>query len=399
VSHINRRRKVINKVGVSSLKLKVTAIVNALKWLTEQLETANLQQNEEPAPMGTVGVPGRFEVRKLNGQTIVSNISSLAAEQVNGCLLTRCVTKEIFPFQKFLILDSELDFGARLQKQICYKLTVTYDVRGYWEHNQEKVRAKLTKKRNNVTKAIRKKMIGKSKSSGVWGSQSWFILMSLFCAALHRRGDMKSLANIKKLRANKDTYYWLMNNFAPLVVGAETFKKQVKKVPPTVWCTASSKAFTVLCLENYYNNAQDIATNSNGIRKPLWTSEGWGARRNQGWSKMATEKFNSYCRLVAANWVKETSKKIDRVPGREKNQKWTRQKKVSRNKKKQGRIEKLVGMWLMLMNGVMKRPQKKCIVQAEKAQRVTGRMNWYKKRRTVAYIKNKTNREPSKEKE
>ena len=112
--------------------------------------------------MSTVGgVPGRFEVRRQNGQTIISDISSMAAEQANGCLLTRCITKEIFPFQKFIILDSELDFGARLQKRICYKLTVSYDTRGYWENNREKVRAKLTKKRNNVTEAIRKKMIGK----------------------------------------------------------------------------------------------------------------------------------------------------------------------------------------------------------------------------------------------
>jgi hypothetical protein len=135
--------------------------------------------------------------------------------------------------------------------------------------------------------------------------------MSVFHAALHRRGDMKSLVNIKKLRAHKDTYYWLLNNFAPLVAGAETFKKQVKKVLPTVWCTASSEAFMVLCLENYYSNVQDIATNSNGVRKPLWTSEGRGARRNQGWSQTGIEKFDSYCRLVTANRVKDASKKID----------------------------------------------------------------------------------------
>ena len=65
-----------------------------------------------------------------------------------------------------------------------------------------------------------------------------------------------------------------------------------------------------------------------------------------------------------------------------------------------GRIKKLVGTWLMLMNGVMKRPQ--YMVQTEKPQRVEGkakekrRMN--KIRTKATYFKHKTNRESSKEK-
>jgi hypothetical protein len=104
-------------------------------------------------------------------------------------------------------------------------------------------------------------------------------------------------------------YDWIMNNSAPLVADAKTYKTQVKKVLANVWCTASSKAFTVLCLENYYNNLQDIATNSTNIRKPLWTSEGCGARRNQGWSQARIEKFDAYCKLVAVNPVKEDTNK------------------------------------------------------------------------------------------
>jgi hypothetical protein len=117
--------------------------------------------------------PGRFNngrirgetfdvVTNSKGQTVVSDITSLAEEQTRSCLLTRCITKDVFPYYKFILLDSELDYGGRLQKRICGKLSVARDQQSsYWEMNREKVRMKLTRKRNNVTEAIRKKMTGK----------------------------------------------------------------------------------------------------------------------------------------------------------------------------------------------------------------------------------------------
>ena len=89
---------------------------------------------------------------------MVSDITSLAKEQARSCLLTQCITKEVFPYYKFILLESELDYGGRLQKRVCAKLCVTHDPAGYWEMNREKVRTKLTRKRNNVMEAIRKKM-------------------------------------------------------------------------------------------------------------------------------------------------------------------------------------------------------------------------------------------------
>lgn len=107
------------------------------------------------------GTADRFEVQTVHGQTVVSEVSSLALEQGNICLLTRCITRNIFPFQKFILLDSELEFGGRLQKRVCNKLNVRHDPQGYWDSNRERVRVKLTKKRNNVTELIRKKMESK----------------------------------------------------------------------------------------------------------------------------------------------------------------------------------------------------------------------------------------------
>jgi hypothetical protein len=96
------------------------------------------------------------------GQTVVSDITSLAKEQARSCLLTQCITKEVFPYYKFILLDSELNFGGRLQERVCSKLNVTHDQSRYWEMNRERVRTKLTRKRNNVTEAVRKKMTGTS---------------------------------------------------------------------------------------------------------------------------------------------------------------------------------------------------------------------------------------------
>jgi hypothetical protein len=94
----------------------------------------------------------------MREQTVVSNITSLVEEQAKLCLLTCCITKEVFPYYKFILLNSDLDYGGHLQKRVCCKLSVTQDQAGYWEMNREKVCTKLTRKRNNVTEAIHKKM-------------------------------------------------------------------------------------------------------------------------------------------------------------------------------------------------------------------------------------------------
>jgi hypothetical protein len=74
--------------------------------------------------------------------------SSLAEVQARLCLL---ITNNIFLFQQFILLGSELDFGRQLQQRNCYKFNVIHDPKCYWEINREPVWVKMTKKRNNVT--------------------------------------------------------------------------------------------------------------------------------------------------------------------------------------------------------------------------------------------------------
>jgi hypothetical protein len=121
------------------------------------------EEDASQADIGSVSVANtmqRFNVQTFGGKTVVSDLSSMAQEHAQQCLLTRCITRKVFPYKKFITLDSELDFGGTLQKRICYKLNVRHDPEGYWERNRESVRVKLMKKRNNTTESIRKKMEG-----------------------------------------------------------------------------------------------------------------------------------------------------------------------------------------------------------------------------------------------
>jgi hypothetical protein len=81
--------------------------------------------------LATANASLRFEVNTVQGRTVVSEVSSLVEDQMKLYLLTRCITRHIFPYQKFILLDSELDFGGQLQQRICYKLNVKHDPKGY----------------------------------------------------------------------------------------------------------------------------------------------------------------------------------------------------------------------------------------------------------------------------
>jgi hypothetical protein len=119
------------------------------------------------------------------------------------------------------------------------------------------------------------------------------------------------MENIRKLQKDPDAYAWMLDNIAPLVVGSGKFKEESKKCLPTKWMTPSSEAFAVLCLENYYDNIQDIASCKASVRKPLWTNKGLGAKRNQGWSREGLEKFKANCEAVVKNRAMESMRKVD----------------------------------------------------------------------------------------
>jgi hypothetical protein len=129
--------------------------------------------------------------------------------------------------------------------------------------------------------------------------------------ALFKKNDLRSMAKIKKLRIDPETYTWMLNHIVPLIVGVKYYKAECKKTLPTNWLTTSSEAFAVLCLENYYQHVVDTAGNKTTIRKPKWTSEGVRAKRNQGWGQEGISKFDEYCEKVKENRAQTESTLVD----------------------------------------------------------------------------------------
>jgi hypothetical protein len=116
---------------------------------------------------------------------------------------------------------------------------------------------------------------------------------------------------LKQLRNNKETYEWMMDNIAPLIVGMKYYKEQSRLVLPTVWFTKSSEAFALLCIENYYHHVVDSASNKTLIRKPKWTSHGIRAKRNQGWKQDGITQYDTYYKMVTENRAHEDLLVVD----------------------------------------------------------------------------------------
>ena len=92
------------------------------------------------------------------------------------------------------------------------------------------------------------------------------------------------------------------------MVGRDSHRERVNELP-TKWVTNSSEAFSLLCIENYYEHIMDLAKNKSSIRPPSWTAGARGAMRNQGWNKTGIGRFKELCRLVSED--REKNKDVD----------------------------------------------------------------------------------------
>ena len=126
---------------------------------TTQLQPA--ESAVQPSNARPTNPLGFKEILTPGGSVIVSDITSVVGVAARNSIVTECVTKEIFPFKKFVLLERELDFGGKLQKRVTYKLNVEHEKEEWWKDNRELIRKRLTKKRNNVQEAIRRKVMSK----------------------------------------------------------------------------------------------------------------------------------------------------------------------------------------------------------------------------------------------
>jgi hypothetical protein len=100
------------------------------------------------------------------------------------------------------------------------------------------------------------------------------------------------------LRKNMHTYRWFLDNIVSCVVGKDRFSQR-GKVVQTVWMTVSSKAFAILCYQNYYNHIVDVCADKSEISPPVYTGDGKGAKRNQGWSTEGLTRYKILCESVS----------------------------------------------------------------------------------------------------
>ena len=77
--------------------------------------------------------------------------------------MSDAIGKHIWPKKKFIQSEEELCFGGRLQKKMCKHMhcIAKYDQTRFWEDHKTLFYKKFTRKKNNVSSAIKRKLEGK----------------------------------------------------------------------------------------------------------------------------------------------------------------------------------------------------------------------------------------------
>jgi hypothetical protein len=91
------------------------------------LQGTSQTQSNMPGPAGSKSKNplGITEIAGRDGRTtVVSNISHAKSDVAHATMLTECVSKEVFPYKKFVRHEAKLDYGMTLQKRVCYKMNV-----------------------------------------------------------------------------------------------------------------------------------------------------------------------------------------------------------------------------------------------------------------------------------
>ena len=113
--------------------------------------------------------------------------------------------------------------------------------------------------------------------------------------------DSIDLKRVLEGRKSRDTFHWFLDNILAGAVVGSCAAEQVKSVkPPSEWLSRSLEAFSLLCLENYFEMTRKYVTNKAlpGTYQGLWTKDGRGKRKNQGWCQEGIRRYNVLCESV-----------------------------------------------------------------------------------------------------
>lgn len=112
--------------------------------------------------------------------------------------------------------------------------------------------------------------------------------------------DSIDLHRVLEGRKNRDTFHWFLDHIASAVVTTRV-AEQVKCIKrPSEWLSRSLEAFSLVCLENFFEMTRNqILHKETGSKyQALWTADGRGKQKNQGWSQEGIHRYNILCSAV-----------------------------------------------------------------------------------------------------
>lgn len=211
-----------------------------------------------------------------NSTTLPSVVCIEGNKSVFATMVGRVVKHSIFPKKQFLIFERELDENGKVAESCVKALSLE---RSQWYSVKNIVRVRLNRVRNNAQLCVRKRLYRYMEEHGV---------------------DSINLERVLEGRKNRDSFHWFLDHIASTVVSTRV-AEQVKCIKrPSEWLTRSLEAFSLLCLENYYEMTRKQIMNKDTRDKyqALWTSDGRGKLKNQGWDQAGIRRYNALCEMV-----------------------------------------------------------------------------------------------------
>lgn len=121
--------------------------------------------------------------------------------------------------------------------------------------------------------------------------------------------DSVDLIRVLAGRKDPEMFTWFLDEIAAVVVGMNAVEHVKSLKLPCDWLTPSLEAFSLLCLENYFERVQSEVRKDKEKRPQKWTKDSRGSRKNQGWGREAIQRYNKLIESVRRD--RATLKKVD----------------------------------------------------------------------------------------
>lgn len=242
------------------------------------------------------------------GSSLPSNVLCLPEnDAVLNTMVGRVIRDTIFPKKQFVRHEQELESNSRVATKCLKALNME---QSQWHLVKNLVRVRLNRKRNNAQLGVRRSLHRKYSVCIVLE-----MIVSHAFVSLSTTGYMKvhgpdsiQLSQVLEGRKNKQVFYWFLEEIATVVVGSVYVERVNCTMSPVEWLSPSLEAFSLLCVENFYDRVKSQVNNEDPIRKAKWT-EGRGCKKFQGWSEAGIVRYNELIEQVRED--RKTYSKVD----------------------------------------------------------------------------------------